>query len=179
MAGFKGPEVQEEVPCNLIPMIDIMFLLLLFFMLGADMAQRDLEDVVLPEASEVKEDENVRGDEGTTTINVHHSFPACAVHGRKDAAGKDTVCREMDHWRVAIRSKDYTADTMRQKLQDEADVQLEDQVDEAAGKRLSKRRAMVRADRLAPFGLVQKIIETCGSVGLYKVEVGAAQPPKP
>ncbi len=179
MAGFKGPEVQEEVPCNLIPMIDIMFLLLLFFMLGADMAQRDLEDVVLPEASEVKEDENVRGEEGTTTINVHHSFAACGLHGRKDAAGKDTVCRERDHWRVAIRSRDYTQDTMRQQLQIEADGELEDQVDPLAGKRLSKRRAMIRADRLAPFGLVQNIIETCGSVGLYKVEVGAAQPPKP
>src|SRR5262245_20688419 len=110
-------------------MIDIMFLLLLFFMLGADMSQRDLEEVVLPQASEVKEDENVRGEEGTTTNNVHHSFPACPIHGRTDAAGKDMVCRELDHWRVAIRSKDYTQDTMRQQLQIEADQELEDQID--------------------------------------------------
>src|SRR5262245_3378975 len=160
-------------------MIDIMFLLLLFFMLGPDMSQRALEEVVLPQASAVKDDENVRSEEGTTTINVHHGFAACGVHGRKDAAGHDLVCREVDHWRVAIRSRDYTPDTMRAELQSEADASLEDQIDPQAGKRLSKRRVMVRADRLAPFGLVQKIIETCGAVGLYQVEVGAAQPPKP
>ena len=38
----KSKEAQHTNP-NLIPMIDIMFLLLLFFMLGADMGQRELE----------------------------------------------------------------------------------------------------------------------------------------
>ena len=44
MSRFKTADVEESVGCNLIPMIDIMFLLLLFFMLGADMSQRDLEE---------------------------------------------------------------------------------------------------------------------------------------
>ena len=46
----------EHVNPNLIPMIDIMFLLLLFFMLGADMGQRELEEVMLPKAASMKED---------------------------------------------------------------------------------------------------------------------------
>ena len=69
MTRFRGPEVQEEIPCNLIPMIDIMFLLLLFFMLGADMGQRELEDVILPKALNVKEE---KGDVGVKEIGRAH-----------------------------------------------------------------------------------------------------------
>ena len=32
MARRKAPSVKEDVTCNLIPMVDIMFLLLLFFL---------------------------------------------------------------------------------------------------------------------------------------------------
>ena len=51
MSRFKSVEAEEQVACNLIPMIDIMFLLLLFFMLSADMTQRDTEDLTLPVAN--------------------------------------------------------------------------------------------------------------------------------
>ena len=44
MSRKKGGAAEHVNP-NLIPMIDIMFLLLLFFMLGADMSQRELEEV--------------------------------------------------------------------------------------------------------------------------------------
>ena len=53
MARKHGPSVKEDVTANLIPMIDIMFLLLLFFMLGADMSQRELAELVLPLADTV------------------------------------------------------------------------------------------------------------------------------
>jgi biopolymer transport protein ExbD len=35
---------------------------------------------------------------------------------------------------------------------------------------------MVRADRNAPYGDVQKVIELCGLAGLYKVSVVGALP---
>ena len=38
-------------------MIDIMFLLLLFFMLGADMGQREKEELILPNADKIKDEE--------------------------------------------------------------------------------------------------------------------------
>ena len=76
MAAFKSPEVQEEVVANLIPMIDIMFLLLLFFMLGSDMAQRQFEDVELAVAASADEDK--KEDSDVLTVNVHH-LPASEV----------------------------------------------------------------------------------------------------
>src|SRR5688572_2770926 len=112
MSGrFAAPEAEESVACNLIPMIDIMFLLLLFFMLGADMSQRELEDVELPKADMVKKDDpTFEAGEKRTNVYVFHTHTSsgftCATH----AAGG--VCREMPHWAIAIRSNEYTLQTI-------------------------------------------------------------------
>jgi biopolymer transport protein ExbD len=176
MGRFKTPETQEAVACNLIPMIDIMFLLLLFFMLGADMSQRDLADLVLPMADMVKEDPNLRGEAGRTTINIFHRpngagflCPLFATRGR---------CRETNHWVIEIRGQEYTLDTVGAQLKEEGNLDLEEQVNPNAKRRLSKREVMIRADLFAPYGHIQRVIEFCGAAGIYKIEVGAAQPPK-
>ena len=46
------------------------------------------------------------------------------------------------------------------------------------GQEALARKVIVRADRLRPYGDVNKIIETCSMVGIYKVEVSAAVPPQ-
>lgn len=172
---FKPPEVEENIGCNLIPMIDIMFLLLLFFMLSADMGQRDLEEVKLPPADQVQEDKKERGTEEQTTVNVFHRLTtggfSCAVYG----SGGD--CRDDTHWLLAIRGKQFTSDTIRTQLQFEANLSLEDTVDPQAGRLLSRRKVMIRADQAAPYGYVQRLIEACSNAGIYMIEVGAAKPP--
>lgn len=170
----KKPEVEESISPNLIPMIDIMFLLLLFFMLGADMSQREMEDVVLPVANQVKKDDNIK-DEGVqyTTINIHHvpdDNAPCAVYANGG------ICREEGHWKWAIRGKDYTKDTLKAQLEIEAKMNMETEPDPVAKKLLSARNVLIRADGAAPYGDIQKVIELCGAVGIYKVEVAAAVP---
>jgi biopolymer transport protein ExbD len=165
---------EESISPNLIPMIDIMFLLLLFFMLSADMSQRQLEEVVLPQATQVKEDKKEGDGEVTTTINIHHTTEKgvnCAVYANGG------VCREASHWQWAIRGKDYNANTIKDQLQVEAQLHMETAMDVKAHKILSALRVLIRADSGAPYGDVQKVIETCGTVGIYKVEVAAARPP--
>ncbi len=175
MAKFATPQVEENVGCNLIPMIDIMFLMLLFFMLSADMGQRDLEEVVLPAADMVKDDPNLREAQERTTVNVHHQAPPNTVCAVTEALG---VCRDDSHWFIAIRGKDYTMDTIGLQLQVEASLNLEPAPDATSGKQLSARKVMIRADQAAPYGYVQRVIEGCGLAGIYKIEVGAAKPPK-
>jgi biopolymer transport protein ExbD len=173
----KPPAIQEDVQCNLIPMIDIMFLLLLFFMLSADMTQREFEEIVLPRADQVKEEDpnKVKGEE-VTVLNIYHrpdsgdfSCPLYA-HG--------ATCRDASHWLIAMRGASYTKDTVKERLKADAEATMEPDVDPAAGKRLSARKVMIRADRQAPYGDVQGMIQVCGEVGIYKIEVAAAQPPK-
>ncbi len=172
----KGPVVKEDVQCNLIPMVDIMFLLLLFFILGADMSQREQADLVLPTASEIKENEVVKTADPTTTVNVQHRQDSASFSCPVNAQGG--FCRDSEHWVVVIRGKEVPRDTLRAQLQNEADASLEPDIDPAAGKRLSARKVIIRADKSAPYGDINKIIEACSLSGIYKIEVGAAVPPK-
>ncbi len=170
---LKKVALQEPVQPNLVPMVDIMFLLLLFFILGADMTQREMADLVLPYADQVKENPPVRvGDE--LIVNIQHSQDIkCAVN----AQGR--VCREQDHWVLVIRGHEYTKAAALEFLKEYANepARLEKEIDPQAGKLLSGLKVIIRGDRLAPYGDVNKVVELCGQANVYKIEVGAAQPP--
>jgi biopolymer transport protein ExbD len=167
------PTVKEDVTCNLIPMVDIMFLLLLFFILGADMTQREQADLILPTASEIKEDDKVKSPDPVTTVNVQHRpDETCPINANGG------YCRDEGHWTVVIRGQEVPRELLKDKLKEDADETLEPDVDPVAGVRLSARKVIIRADRMAPYGDVNKVIEVCSMVGIYKVEVSAALPPQ-
>jgi biopolymer transport protein ExbD len=172
MGGFKTPEVEENVGCNLIPMIDIMFLLLLFFMLSADMTQRDLENVTLAAADQVKEEDKRREKWGRTTVNVY-------ANTDDELNTKPREWRQDEkNWMVAVRGVVYRDwEVMKTQLEEEGKLDMSDTIDPVAKRRLSERAVQIRADKEAPFGIVQKIIEVAGRAGLYKVEIAAAKPP--
>jgi biopolymer transport protein ExbD len=153
MSRFKSVEVEENVACNLIPMIDIMFLMLLFFMLSADMSQREIEDVKLPVAEQVKEDPKKEGYE-TTTVNV---------------------VGEQDRWFVKISGRAFTDwGELRTYLSELA--QASPEPGSLPGSFYTSRAIMLRADAAAPYREVQRLIQLCSKVGFYKIEVGAAKP---
>ena len=185
MAAFKSPEVQEEVVANLIPMIDIMFLLLLFFMLGSDMAQRQFEDVELAVAASADDDK--KEDSDVLTVNVHH-LPAGEVDCPEfftDKPEDQKPCRFdandptswSKHWSITIRSERYPMKSENDKSRFKAILQIEAEKDkDPTNPLLSNRRVQIRADRLAPFGFVREVMESCASVGIYKLEVAARKP---
>ena len=166
--AVKQVSSADSVAPNLIPMVDIMFLLLLFFMLGADMGQRELEDVMLPTAADVKEDkaETPKGSLPRVNINVYHSYDTakCANYT------KEQPCTDESHWAIGVRGVDYTPETIKALLQKEADLERTD----VNNLTISERRVMIRADRAALYGFVQKVMNACAEVGIYKVEIGAA-----
>ena len=159
---MKTAQASEHVNPNLIPMIDIMFLLLLFFMLGADMGQRELESVRLPKAEQATKDSPEEKDH-RLTINAHHvERPACEAYGRTK------VCRDESHWKIVFRGEDCTeGKTLSLALARTADP---------LGRPFSERKVMIRADGQAPFGLAQRAMGACAENGMYKVQVGAAKP---
>ncbi len=158
-------QIEEQISPNLVPMIDIMFLLLLFFMLSADMGQRELEAVVLPPAESVTPDTGTMQDP-RLTINVHHRTAApCAAFAKKH------FCQESAHWHIGIRGDDFDTDeALLKKLTVEADRQRDPK-----DPRRSSRIVMIRSDGNAPYGLAQRVMNTCVRVGIYRIEVGAAQ----
>jgi biopolymer transport protein ExbD len=175
MARFKPPDSEENVACNLIPMIDIMFLLLLFFMLGADMSQREIEDMRMPVAEQVKEDPKT--DEGvkTMTINFLHADAPCAAYD-----GPTHLCNETEHWVVKIRGNPFTASMWKELGTFLTDFAREKPEEGNPGPRIiSANKAMIRADQSTPYGQVQRLIQACSDAGLYKIEVGASKPLQP
>jgi biopolymer transport protein ExbD len=156
------PSLQESVAPNLIPMIDIMFLLLLFFMLGSDLSQRELESVRLPKAEQARQDPPADKD-GRLTINAHHDEAI-----RCDAYDHHRICRDEAHWRIRMHGEDCTeagklsAAIARSAL--------------PTGLALSERKVMIRADGGAPFGLARRALGACAENKIYKIEVGAARP---
>jgi biopolymer transport protein ExbD len=171
----RKTQASEHVNPNLIPMIDIMFLLLLFFMLGADMGQRELEEVMLPKAMSMKEDkENKEKDKNKLTINVYHRYEVkCAAYA-KSSDGKLSVCRDDAHWRTGIKGKDYSEpEKLGGYLKKEADAT---RGQDPKNPQVSELKVQIRADASAPYGLAQRAMNTCAKAGIYKVEVGAARP---
>ncbi len=175
MARKKPIQVKEDVTCNLIPMVDIMFLLLLFFILGADMSQRETEDLVLPKADKVKDYPKEKDATPTTTVNIHHRQEGRSFSCALFAAGR--VCRDDSHWVLTIRSQDYPWESIEAQLKAEADESLEPEIDPDAQVQLSARKVIIRADQFAPYGYVQRLVEMCGRIRIYRIEVGAAKPP--
>src|SRR5438045_3069635 len=109
-------KAEETIAPNLIPMVDIMFLLLLFFMLGADMGQRELEDVKLPLAEAATVDRAL----ARVNVNVYHDAKACPEYAARDLCSSDA------HWRIAVRGVDYTPENVGALLAREADLEQRD-----------------------------------------------------
>ena len=171
------PTVKEDVTCNLIPMVDIMFLLLLFFILGADMSQREQADVIIPEADMVQEEKEKDTSEPTTTVNIQHRQESANFGCPLYKQGQ--VCRDGEHWLIVIRGREYTWETVGEQLLAEATApgSMEEEKDPEANEFLSKRKVIIRADRTASYGDVQRLIQMCSTAKIYKIEVAAAKPP--
>jgi len=168
----KAIAAQDSISPNLIPMVDIMFLLLLFLMLGSDMSQRELEEVQLPKALYVKEDKAKPGvkEEPRTTINVYHLGESWA---KCEAYAKHETCRNPKHWRIAVRGQDFLAPDDK-KFKDLLKVEAEEGKKKKSDK-ISERKIMLRADGSAPYSLVQGVMHSCAFAGMYKIECGAAR----
>jgi len=173
MAGSSKIAIQGDITPNLIPMIDIMFLLLLFLMIASDMGQRELEAVRLPVADAVIPDvPEVEAPEAgeRLTINIYHLLPSQRIcQAYEDGA----ICREESHWRIGIRGTDYIdMEKLLGALDREAAFGRNGT--DPRSPRLSERKVMIRADGAAPYGMPQKVMNVCARVGMYMIDVGAA-----
>ncbi len=69
MAAAAGkPKPDEKAEMDMTPMIDCVFLLMIFFVLVIDLTRRDLEDLILPQAKHAEPDDNPP--EGRPIINI-------------------------------------------------------------------------------------------------------------
>jgi len=175
-------DTEESVYMNVIPMVDIMFLLLLFFMLTADFGARELEAVELAAGKTIKEDKQEEA-KGRMNLNVYHT-PTKMESGAVTCGDFDAMrpCREDSHWNIAIRGKRYGSTQLETWAKDEAYKQKKkdgkSEKEALDPLTTTELRIMIRADLRAPFRFIQEIQEAMAQAGIYKLEYGAAEPKK-
>jgi biopolymer transport protein ExbD len=183
VSKIKQVSAESAVSPNLVPMVDIMFLLLLFLMVGADMRQREREEVRLPLASSAKQ-ENPNQEEDTSTpqlcLNVYHTADGCSAY---EVSG---LCTDKSHWSIGIKGTDYGEDKAAElKAFLEGEVQNDREhrglppPEPGKLKPPSELRVMIRADKAALFQFVQRAMNSCADAGIYKIELGAKVPAAP
>jgi len=161
-ARRKAREPQREIALQVVPLIDIMFLLLLFFMLGADMSQREASVLQLPLA-DVPLEPPASGIRRLVANIRHESGPAgCILH---EQGGE---CRDARHWKRSMLGVDYSAAELEHTLAGAT------QDSGAAPESLS---LVVRADEHAPYGVLQELFQGAARSGVRHLELAAARRP--
>ena len=180
--AFKEIKVQEEVTANLVPMIDIMFLLLLFFMLNADMSQRGLEEVVTPIANQAQEDKSDDNPD-RVTVNVFHVSPDTAKCEQHEAGNN---CLNWSHWKLSVlgqhfqpldppdkplglpRPREADLKRFQEQMRSLGEARRENPNDPK--KLFTSRSMIIRADKGAPYGCIQRALTYASKAGFYRVE---------
>jgi biopolymer transport protein ExbD len=146
---------ETEMDMDMTPMIDVVFLLIIFFMVITDMTQQDLEELQLPVAQNAVADKP-NPDEFRPIVNIKTD-------------GSIWVKRRM--YFDPENPDDYKE--IRGYLTDVADKMEKEN-------NLPNEPLLIRADMNTPFKYVQKVMEQCGYKGIqiWKVQLAAAESEK-
>ncbi len=146
-------EMMAGVDLNMTPMIDIVFQLIIFFMIVIDMSQKDLEALELPKSLKAIEDE---AEEGRLYVNINR--------------GGDYI----------LRLQKLSLNELEVQLKLRVDAPMKDGSRTRDAQDLAVRPILIRADRASEFKHVQKIMYVCGKEGIkiWKVNLAAAQEAK-
>ncbi len=151
---------QTDMEMNMTSMIDVVFLLIIFFMIITDMTQQELEDLELPIAVKAVEDQP-DPDVIRPIINIDYG----GVIKVKRETYYDPEIDEADRTKL----EGYLANQSRL---------MPKKMDEKLKKELPDNPLLIRADQVTPFKHLQKIMEICSKEGIqiWKLEIAAAQP---
>ena len=155
-------DANTEMEMDMTPMIDVVFLLIIFFMIITDLTQQDLEALQLPQARSSVEDK--------PDPKVVRPILNIPISGRMVYKGEPLYEPEVhgDDMTQLERFLSTQAKLMPLKMDEMLKVKLPDNP------------LMIRADRNTDFKYIQRIMEICGKDGIriWKLELAAAEDDK-
>ncbi|MDF1837416.1 MAG: biopolymer transporter ExbD [Planctomycetota bacterium] len=149
------PETEMEM--DMTPMIDVVFLLIIFFMIITDLTQQDLEDLELPIALSATEDKP-DPDEKRPIFNIKHTGEIIV---RKEPLYAPETHDGFKDPMVDVKKKLAIIASNMPRKDDLPDDHL-----------------MIRGDRSVPFKYVQQVMQECAQKGIqiWKVQLAASMP---
>jgi len=160
---------QEELEMDMTPMIDCVFLLMIFFVLVIDLSQKNLEDLILPRAEFQEPDEQppehrpiINVLQNGTVIYKGEVMYDALVHGKNYAPIKQML--------IDIRREGELKKTLKFKTEnlDGRDVKLIDDP------------ILIRADKWTEWHYIGEIMKQCSQpeVAFWKVELAMSEKDK-
>jgi biopolymer transport protein ExbD len=192
-------KADTEIEIDMTPMIDMTFLLIIFFIIVNDMSQKDLEELKLPIAMEAGHDEpperrqvlNIRWfPAGGVSNYVKSQYAEMGIGIPDDVEWSDIVWKGKILYYPNIDTGGRTdpirkgrADyywQLAQTMELEWLPYFEKKMDAQLGVMLPDDPVLLRADRNTPFKYLQKIMEVCTreKIMIWKVQFAASEDPK-
>lgn len=137
-------ETEANVEMDMTPIIDVVFNLVIFFMLTANMAAQQVETLKLPKASEA--DTKTKADPLRLIVNINKK-------------GEVKVSGQMMNDNALIPLLRIEADQER----------------DPTNPKLSNKAVLIRADQETVYDDVQKVMQLCTQVGIWKIEFAAVK----
>jgi biopolymer transport protein ExbD len=149
----------QPIEMDMTPMIDVVFQLIIFFILITDLTQSELEELKLPMAMNAVED---KPDPSIVRPVLNVLPDGTMVKKRRP---------------IYDPEKDDTTDLERY-LSDQA-LLMPKKKDPDVGVDLPDNPLLIRADKNTEFKFIQKIMEVCGKKGIqiWKLQLAASEDP--
>jgi biopolymer transport protein ExbD len=161
--------VQQNVEMDMTPMIDCVFLLMIFFVLVIDLSQKNLEDLVLPKAQFIEPDDKPAPNRpvinvlqnGTVVYNQKVRYDP-TVHGKNYTPIRDML--------LEIRKDGINRGTLK----------LVDEVIAGRTVKLIDDPILVRADKWTEWHYVGEVMKQCSmpDIAFWKVELALSEQDK-
>ena len=155
------------------PMIDLTFLLIIFFIIVNELSLQELEDLKLPVAQKAGHDDPPPG---RPILNVLED--GSIIWKKNNLYWPDIQPQGQDP--IQQNRPDYywlLAETMKLQFLPYMEVKMDD----ALGMELPDEPILIRADRNTPFRYIQRIMEVCSrrDILIWKVQLAASEPEVP
>jgi biopolymer transport protein ExbD len=150
-SGDEDPN--EGIGFNMTPMIDVVFQLIIFLMLANDMSRKEIEDLLLPDATHGEEDKGLN--EKTRVI----------VNLMKNETGGPPILK--------VHGEEMNLDAFQQYLQPIADQHREEEQPRA-----SEVYILIRADKNSRWQDVQWVMQAAADpkIRVYKLQFATTNP---
>jgi biopolymer transport protein ExbD len=158
---------EQEMEMNMTPMIDVVFLLIIFFMVITDLTQQDLEELKLPTAENAQPDKP-KPDEFRPVVNIKQDGSIWVK--RKELYDPENP----DDYKMV---REYLSDVAKMMEREKFDGTATTRNDPNS---IPGEALLVRADQFSAFKHTQKVMEQCGYKGIqiWKLQLAASEAEK-